>query len=145
VVNGPFGGPTPAVVSKGMFSAPAVEPRLCGLLRTGPMNEEVTPLSVLEKVMVQKLTPAYRKGFNPFKKRAPSSPLPPPTKASDLWAEQATLLLILRRPGYASLFVLSPIWNYQHQSHKPCFEIPPKHTLTFYCTRITKVTASQGT
>ena len=101
LVYGPFTGPAPAVAaSKGIFSAPEVPPRLCGLLRTGAMNEEVTPLSVLETIMIQKLTSEYRKGFNPFKKGAPSTPLPPPSKASDLWAQKATLILILRRPGY---------------------------------------------
>lgn len=110
LLNAPFGGPTPAVASKGIFSAAASPPRLCGLLRGGGMNEEVTPISVLEKIMIQTLTPAYRKGFNPFKKGVPSSPLPPPTKASDIWAEKATLFLILRRPGYVAL----PVTLFSH-------------------------------
>ncbi|KAG0621536.1 hypothetical protein M758_3G027500 [Ceratodon purpureus] len=118
LLNGPFSGPTPPVVSKGIFSAPAVEPRLCGLVRGSGIREEVTPLSILEKIMIQKLTPAYRKGFNPFKKGAPASPLPPPTKASDLWAEKATLILVLRRPGC----VMCRAEAHQLYTRKPIFD-----------------------
>jgi hypothetical protein len=96
VVLRPVGGQPPA--SKGMFSAPAVQPRLCGLVRPGGIKEEVTPLPVLDKIMVQKLTDAHSKGNNPFKRKGPIS-IPAPSRASDLWADKPTLILCLRRPG----------------------------------------------
>lgn len=96
VVLRPVGGQPPA--SKGMFSAPAVQPRLCGLVRPGGIKEEVTPLPVLEKIRVQKLTDAHTKGNNPFKRKG-SIPMLAPIKASDFWADKPTLILCLRRPG----------------------------------------------
>lgn len=91
------------LVSRGMFSAPAAEPRLCGFVRPRTMNDEVTPLSVLEKIMIQKLTPEHRKGNNPFKKGSPKVPLPAPTKVSDLWAEKPTLSCACAAPGTLQL------------------------------------------
>jgi hypothetical protein len=84
--------------SKGIFSAPAAEPRFCGLVKLGGLREEVTSLAVLEKIMVQKLAPAHSKGVIPFRSKG-AIPMAPPSKASDLWADSPTIILCLRRPG----------------------------------------------
>jgi hypothetical protein len=115
VVLRPVGGQPPA--SKGMFSAPAVQPRLCGLVRPGGIKEEVTPLPVLEKIMVQKLTDAHSKGNNPFKRKGPIS-IPAPSRASDLWADKPTLILCLRRPGC----VMCRAEAHQLYARKPIFD-----------------------
>jgi hypothetical protein len=110
VVLRPVGGP--ATVSKGIFSAAPVTPRFCGLAMPGPIREEVTQLPVLEKIMIRKLTPAYVKGNNPFKKSSAPIKLPPPTRASELWADQPTLILCLRRPG--CVFFLTTHFAFLH-------------------------------
>jgi hypothetical protein len=91
-----------ATASKGIYSAaPNTSTHFCGMLSPHFGPEEVTPLSVLEKIMIQKLTPEHKKGNNPFKASQPIK-LPPPSKASELWANQPTLILCLRRPGYVT-------------------------------------------
>jgi hypothetical protein len=110
VVLRPVGGP--ATVSKGIFSAAPVTPRFCGLVMPGSISEEVTQLPVLEKVMIRKLAPAYVKGNNPFKKSSAPIKLPPPTRASELWADQPTLILCLRRPG--CVFFLTTHFTFLH-------------------------------
>jgi hypothetical protein len=92
----------PATASKGIYSAaPNNSAHCCGFLSPHLGSEEVTPLSVLEKIMIQKLTPEHKKGNNPFKSSQPIK-LPPPSKASELWANQPALILCLRRPGYVT-------------------------------------------
>lgn len=98
----PTSGQAEQVVSKGIFSALAAEPRCCGLVRPRGLRDEVTSLAILEKIMVQKLAPAHCKVVDSFRGSKAPIPLPPPFKASDLWAEQPTLILCLRRPGYAA-------------------------------------------
>jgi hypothetical protein len=110
-----------ATASKGIYSAgPNNSAHCCGLLSPHIGPEEVTPLSVLEKIMIQKLTPEHKKGNNPFKASQPIK-LPPPSKASELWANQPTLILCLRRPGYVTylpnIFFLFPpdqLWFFSH-------------------------------
>jgi hypothetical protein len=112
------GAPT---ASKGIYSAaPNTSAHCCGMLSPHLGPEEVTPLSVLEKIMIQKLTPEHKKGNNPFKASQPIK-LPPPSKASELWANQPTLILCLRRPGYItylsniiSLFPPDQLWFFSH-------------------------------
>jgi len=116
VVLRPVGGP--ATVSKGIFSAAPVTPRFCGLVMPGSISEEVTQLPVLEKVMIRKLAPAYVKGNNPFKKSSAPIKLPPPTRASELWADQPTLILCLRRPGC----VMCRAEAHQLYARKPIFD-----------------------
>jgi len=106
-----------------VFSAPAAEPRCCGLVRPAGLKDEVTSLGMLEKIMVQKLAPAHSKGVNPFRGNAAIA-LMPPFKASDLWAEQPTLILCLRRPGYVRFgashplvpFAFSMLLNYDNHT-----------------------------
>jgi hypothetical protein len=110
-----------ATASKGIYSAaPNNSAHCCGLLSPHLGSEEVTPLSVLEKIMIQKLTPEHKKGNNPFKASQPIK-LPPPSKASELWANQPTLILCLRRPGYvtylSNIFFHFPpdqLWFFSH-------------------------------
>ena len=84
--------------SKGIFSAPLVEPRCCGLVKPSGLREEVTALAILEKIKVQKLAPPHSKDVDPFRAKG-GIPMAPPFKASDLWADSPTLILCLRRPG----------------------------------------------
>ncbi|KAG0615394.1 hypothetical protein M758_5G037900 [Ceratodon purpureus] len=103
--------------SKGIFSAPAVEPRFCGLVKARGLLEEVTSLAILEKIMVQKLAPAHTKGVKPFRSKD-RIPMAPPFKASDLWAESPTIILCLRRPGC----VMCRAEAHQLYSRKPIFD-----------------------
>lgn len=103
--------------SHAIFSAPKVEPRLCGLVKLGVMKEEVTPLSALENIMIQKLAPQHSKGVNPFKGKEPIQ-LAAPFKASQLWAEKPTLILCLRRPGC----VMCRAEAHQLYARKPIFD-----------------------
>lgn len=84
--------------SKGIFSAPSVAPRLCGLVKPGGIKEEVSSLGILDKIMIQKIAPQHSKGVNPFNNKGPIE-LPAPSRAADLWAEKPTLIMCLRRPG----------------------------------------------
>lgn len=110
------------VMSKGIFSSPAAEPRCCGLVRPCGVRDEVTALSILEKIEVQKLAPPHSKAVNPFRGKGAIT-LPPPFKASDLWAQKPTLILCLRRPGYTAhslihtryhSFHLTVVWTFGH-------------------------------
>ncbi|XP_024375270.1 uncharacterized protein [Physcomitrium patens] len=107
----------PPVITKGIFSAPEAETRLCGLVKLGGMKQEVTPLSTLEKILVQKLAPQHRKGVNPFRGKGPIQ-LSSPFKASELWADKPTLILCLRRPGC----VMCRAEAHQLYSRKPIFD-----------------------
>ncbi|CAM6017903.1 unnamed protein product [Sphagnum balticum] len=107
-----------ATASKGIYSAPPNNSaHCCGLLSPHLGSEEVTPLSVLEKIMIQKLTPEHKKGNNPFKASQPIK-LPPPSKASELWANQPALILCLRRPGC----VMCRSEAHQLYARKPIFD-----------------------
>ncbi|CAM6064829.1 unnamed protein product [Sphagnum tenellum] len=104
--------------SKGIYSArPNNSAHCCGLLSPHLGSEEVTPLSVLEKIKIQILTPEHKKGNNPFKASQPIK-LPPPSKASELWANQPTLILCLRRPGC----VMCRSEAHQLYARKPIFD-----------------------
>jgi hypothetical protein len=110
-----------ATAGNGIYSAaPNNSAHCCGFLSPHFGSEEVTPLSVLENIMIQKLTPEHKKGNNPFKASQPIK-LPPPSKASELWANQPTLILCLRRPGYvtylSNIFFHFPpdqLWFFSH-------------------------------
>jgi hypothetical protein len=83
---------------KGIMAQVPVEPRLCGLMKPPRPTNDVTPLSTLEKIYVQRLTPEHKKGTDPWGEGALK--LPPPIKVAELWSKKITLLLCLRRPGY---------------------------------------------
>ncbi|CAM6041089.1 unnamed protein product [Sphagnum compactum] len=107
-----------ATASRGIYSAaPNNSAHCCGMLSPHVGSEEVTPLSVLEKIMIQKITPEHKKGDNPFKASQPIK-LPPPSKASELWANQPTLILCLRRPGC----VMCRSEAHQLYARKPIFD-----------------------
>ncbi|CAK9268961.1 unnamed protein product [Sphagnum jensenii] len=84
--------------SKAIYRA-APTPQLCGFgMSDHAVVEDVTQLSVLENIILQKLTPVHKAGRDTdmaqlIKKR------PPPFKASELWATKPTLVFCLRRPG----------------------------------------------
>lgn len=84
--------------SKAIYRA-APSPQLCGFgMSDHAVVEDVTQLSVLENIILQKLTPVHKAGRDTdmaqlIKKR------PPPFKASELWATKPTLVFCLRRPG----------------------------------------------
>ncbi|CAK9257300.1 unnamed protein product [Sphagnum jensenii] len=109
------GAPT---ARKGIYSAgPTNSAHCCAMPSPYLGPEEVTPLSVLEKIMIQKLTPEHKNGNNPFKASQPIK-LPPPSKASELWANQPTLILCLRRPGC----VMCRSEAHQLYARKPIFD-----------------------
>ncbi|KAJ7545027.1 hypothetical protein O6H91_09G103700 [Diphasiastrum complanatum] len=82
---------------KGIVAAAPAMPRLCGILKPFEIVDNVTPLSVLEKIPIQKLTPEYRKGVDPW--ALGGMKVPPPSRAGELWAKRPTLILCVRRPG----------------------------------------------
>ena len=86
---------------KGVFSAPPAPARMCGLVPAQQVGDDVTQLPVMEKVYVRKLAPEHRQGCDPWTMK--EMKMPPPFKASELWADKATLLFCLRRPGYVLL------------------------------------------
>ncbi|KAJ7545024.1 hypothetical protein O6H91_09G103500 [Diphasiastrum complanatum] len=82
---------------KGIVAAAPATPRLYGFLKPFKIVDNVTPLSVLEKIVIQKLTPEYREGLNPW--ASSDIKVPPPTTAGELWATRPTLIFCIRRPG----------------------------------------------
>ena len=86
---------------KGVFSAPPAPARMCGLVAAQQVGDDVTQLPVMERVYVRKLAPEHRQGCDPWTMK--EMKMPPPFKASELWADKATLLFCLRRPGYVLL------------------------------------------
>lgn len=87
-----------AVPIKGIVANGDTPPRLCGLVQPKRVTNDVTPLSILEKIYVQKLVPEHKAGISPWVDG--ELKLPPPMKASELWARNTVLLLCVRRPGY---------------------------------------------
>ncbi|KAL2633383.1 hypothetical protein R1flu_004862 [Riccia fluitans] len=75
--------------------------RLCGLIRSRRVMNDVTPLSILEKIYVQRLAPEYKKGM--MVTGGPETgcelSLLPPMKAAELWAHRPVVFLCVRRPG----------------------------------------------
>ncbi|BBN06739.1 hypothetical protein MPTK1_3g23520 [Marchantia polymorpha subsp. ruderalis] len=86
-----------AVPIKGIVANGDTPPRLCGLVQPKRVTNDVTPLSILEKIYVQKLVPEHKAGISPWVDG--ELKLPPPMKASELWARNTVLLLCVRRPG----------------------------------------------
>ncbi|KAJ7545023.1 hypothetical protein O6H91_09G103500 [Diphasiastrum complanatum] len=86
---------------KGIVAAAPATPRLYGFLKPFKIVDNVTPLSVLEKIVIQKLTPEYREGLNPW--ASSDIKVPPPTTAGELWATRPTLIFCIRRPGYPDI------------------------------------------
>lgn len=101
---------------KGVVAAALPEPRLCGFVSPSPIIEDVSPLSVLETIYVQKLTPEYRPGLDLWGER--ELKMPPPMKASDIWASKATVIFCIRRPGC----VMCRAEAHQLYSRKPIFD-----------------------
>lgn len=82
---------------KGVVAAAPAPPRLCGLVPPPPVPEDVAPLSVLDKICVQRLTPEYRPGVELW--GLGELKVPPPMKASDIWLSKPTVIFCIRRPG----------------------------------------------
>lgn len=101
---------------KGIVAAAPPEPRLCGFIGPSPVAQDVAPLSVLDKISVQKITPEYRPGADPWSQG--ELKLPPPMKASDLWATKPTIIFCIRRPGC----VMCRAEAHQLYSRKPIFD-----------------------
>ncbi|MCO5603721.1 hypothetical protein L7F22_057872 [Adiantum nelumboides] len=102
---------------KGVVAAAPTPPRLCGLVPPPPIPDDVAPLSVLDKINVQRLTPEYRPGVelwdSPNELKAP-----PPMKASDIWLSKPTIIFCIRRPGC----VMCRAEAHQLYSRKPIFD-----------------------
>lgn len=98
--------PTATVPMKGILAQAPLEPRLCGLVKPNKPADDITPLSTLEKIYVQRLTPENKKGTDPWS--GGDLKLPPPMKVAELWGSKPTLLLCLRRPGYDQISILPP-------------------------------------
>lgn len=81
-------------VFKGIVASLPAEPRACGCVQPPPVVDNVAPLSAIENVSVQKLTPEYKVGMERLMKSKT-----PPMKASELWRDKPAILLCLRRPG----------------------------------------------
>ena len=92
------------VGGQAVYSTTPESTRCFGLVKSKVGKEEVTPLEVLERIMIQKITPAHSKGANPFKNKPGPIRLPKPTRACELWAEVPTVILCLRRPGYVDFW-----------------------------------------
>lgn len=101
---------------KGIVAAAPAPARLCGLVSPPPVPRDVAPLSALDKIYVQKLTPEYRPGVNPWGHG--ELKVPPPMKASDIWASKPTLVFCIRRPGC----VMCRAEAHQLYSRKPIFD-----------------------
>eukprot|EP00249_Psilotum_nudum_P011137 c22984_g3_i2 orf=148-1458(+) len=101
---------------KGVVGAAPAQPRLCGLIQPPPVTAAVAPLSALENISVQKLTPAYKAGIDPWAYRELKSP--PPMKAVELWSLKPTLIFCIRRPGC----VMCRAEAHQLYARKPIFD-----------------------
>ncbi|CAM6081559.1 unnamed protein product [Calypogeia fissa] len=101
---------------KGILAQAPEEPRLCGLVKPTKVANDITPISTLEKIYVQRLTPEHKKGTDPWS--GGDLKLPPPMKVAELWATKPTLLLCLRRPGC----VMCRAEAHQLYARKPIFD-----------------------
>eukprot|EP00249_Psilotum_nudum_P011136 c22984_g2_i1 orf=196-1494(+) len=101
---------------KGIVGAAPPQPRLCGLISPPPVSELVAPLSALENISVQKLTPEYKAGIDPWAYGELKTP--PPMKAADLWSVKPTLVFCIRRPGC----VMCRAEAHQLYARKPIFD-----------------------
>ncbi|KAI5081237.1 hypothetical protein GOP47_0004420 [Adiantum capillus-veneris] len=110
----PAGTPT---AFKGVVAAASAPPRLCGLVPPPPVPEDVAPLSILEKICVQRLTPEYRPGVELWDGLGELK-APPPMKASDIWMSRPTIIFCIRRPGC----VMCRAEAHQLYSRKPIFD-----------------------
>lgn len=81
-------------IFKGIVSSMPAEPRACGFVQAPPVVENVAPLSAIENVSVQKITPQYKVGMERLVKTKTA-----PMKASEMWREKTAVLLCIRRPG----------------------------------------------
>lgn len=79
---------------KGIVASLPAEPRACGCVQPPPVVENVAPLSIIESISVQKITPQYKVGMERLVKTKT-----PPMKASELWRDTTAVLLCIRRPG----------------------------------------------
>ncbi|KAL3510978.1 hypothetical protein ACH5RR_030379 [Cinchona calisaya] len=100
-------------VFKGIVASMPAEPRACGCIQPPPVVDNVTPLSAVESISVQKLTPKYKVGMERLVKTKT-----PPMKASELWHDKTALLLCLRRPGC----IMCRAEAHQLYSKKPIFD-----------------------
>ncbi|KAI5059091.1 hypothetical protein GOP47_0025410 [Adiantum capillus-veneris] len=101
---------------KGIVAAAPPEPRFCGFIGPSPVAQDVAPLSVLDKISLQKITPEYRPGADPWSQG--ELKLPPPMKASDIWALKPSIIFCIRRPGC----VMCRAEAHQLYSRKPIFD-----------------------
>ncbi|KAH7280495.1 hypothetical protein KP509_37G070500 [Ceratopteris richardii] len=101
---------------KGVVAALPAPPRFCGLIAPPPIPDDVVPLSVLDKIFVQKLTPEYRPGMDPWS--LGWLKIPPPMKICDIWSSKPTVVLCIRRPGC----VMCRAEAHQIYSRKPIFD-----------------------
>ncbi|XP_027154740.1 uncharacterized protein LOC113754493 [Coffea eugenioides] len=100
-------------VFKGIVASLPAEPRACGCVQPPPVVDNVAPLSAIENVSVQKLTPEYKVGMERLVKSKT-----PPMKASELWRDKPAILLCLRRPGC----IMCRAEAHQLYSRKPIFD-----------------------
>uniref|UniRef100_A0A7I4DAF2 Peroxiredoxin-like 2A n=1 Tax=Physcomitrium patens TaxID=3218 RepID=A0A7I4DAF2_PHYPA len=89
--------------------------RMFGLVKA-PSPDNVTKLSTLEKVSLQQLAPEHKDGVDPETIKLQSKPRS--FKASNLWADKATLFFCIRRPGC----VMCRAEAYQLFARKPIFD-----------------------
>ncbi|MCO5603649.1 hypothetical protein L7F22_057800 [Adiantum nelumboides] len=101
---------------KGIVAAVPPEPRFCGFISPSPVAQDVAPLSVLDKISLQKITPEYRPGTDSWSQG--ELKLPPPMKASDIWALKPSIIFCIRRPGC----VMCRAEAHQLYSRKPIFD-----------------------
>ncbi|KAH7291568.1 hypothetical protein KP509_29G022100 [Ceratopteris richardii] len=101
---------------KGTAPALPSESRFRGIVGSSSSIKDVASLSVLEKIFVEKVTPEHRPGVNLWNQA--DLKLPPPMKASDLWAKKPTIILCIRRPGC----IMCRAQAHQLYSRKPIFD-----------------------
>eukprot|EP01018_Ginkgo_biloba_P014920 Gb_20082 [translate_table: standard] len=82
-----------------------IQSRLCGLIKPPIVAEDVAPFSVIQSISVQKLTPEYKVGMDPW--ALGELKASPPMRASELWTTKPTIFLCIRRPELVSIFLIA--------------------------------------
>ncbi|CAN0923490.1 Peroxiredoxin-like 2A [Linum grandiflorum] len=100
-------------VFKGVIASRPAEPRACGCIAAPPVVDQVAPISAIENITVQKLTPEYKIGMERLVKSKG-----PPMKASELWRDKPAVFLCIRRPGC----IMCRAEAHQLYARKPIFD-----------------------
>eukprot|EP01018_Ginkgo_biloba_P009123 Gb_37174 [translate_table: standard] len=92
-------------VMKGIVVAVLPEPRLCELVKPPVVVEDVAPFSMIQSISLQKLTPKYKVGMDPW--ALGELKAMPPMRASELWTTKPAVVLCIRRPELVIIFLIA--------------------------------------